>query len=77
MCFLTWLLLVIREVSRIVTRLCFRVIWEQSCTRESPIVEIWPVAVLVLVASSFQGIERWSVLKIIPHLSFNSGFKTA
>lgn len=39
--------------------------------------EIWPVVDLVLMVSGFQGKERLSVFKIIPHLSFNSDFKTA
>lgn len=69
---LTWLVLVTTEASRMVSGLCFRIFWEQSCTREGSF-----VVGLVLMASSFPGKERMSVSKMIPHLSFNSDFKTA
>lgn len=74
---LTWHLLVTTEASRIGAGLCFWVLWEQSCTRGSPLVEIWPIVVHALTASSCQGKERLSVFKIVPHLSFHSDFKTA
>lgn len=38
--------------------------------------QIWPIIVLVLLISVFPGKERLRVFRIIPHITFNSGFKT-